>query len=231
MPSPISAYDLIASAFRKIGVLEAGETMAAGDGATGLQALNDVIETWNIEGLSLVGSLPVTFSTVAAQNTYTLGTGGNWSGQRPASITSAYCSVNGVDFPIGIWTLEEWMALPLKTLQQAIIERLVYVNAYPLGQVILYPTPSSVVTVTLNYESAISQVASVNTTLTLAPGYARALQYAVGQELQAEYGGSDVTAYARATKAILKRANRSSPVSSFDPTLTGGGVFIGARGY
>ena len=53
----------------------------------------------------------------------------------------------------------------------------------------------------------------------------------VGQELQAEYGGSDVTAYARATKAILKRANRSSPVSSFDATLTGGGVFIGARGY
>ena len=231
MPSPISAYDLIASAFRKIGVLEAGETMAAGDGSTGLQALNDVIETWNIEGLSLVGGLPVTFNTVAAQNTYTLGSGGNWNGQRPTEISSAYCSVNGVDFPIGIWTLEEWMGVPVKTLQQAIIERLVYENAYPLGQVILYPTPSSVVTVTLNYEAEIAQVASLNTVLTLAPGYARALQYAVGQELQPEYGGSDVTAYARATKAILKRANRKSPIASFDPTLTGGGVFIGARGY
>ena len=231
MPSPISAYDLIASGFRKIGVLAAGETMSAGDGATGLQALNDVIETWNIEGLSLVGALPVSFNTVAGQSTYTLGTGGNWSGQRPMSITSAYCTVSGVDFPIGIWSLEEWMAVPVKTLQQSIIERLAYVNAYPLGQVILYPTPASIVAVTLNYEDDIAQVADLNTVLTLAPAYARALQYAVGQELQAEYGGSDVSAYARASKAILQRANRSSPVARFDPMLTGGGVFIGARGY
>ena len=75
MPSPIAATDLIATAFRKLGVLADGETMPASEANAGLQALNDVIETWNIEGLSLVNGLPVAFNTVAGQSTYTIGVG------------------------------------------------------------------------------------------------------------------------------------------------------------
>ena len=231
MPSPITAYNLITAAMRKLGVLAVGEVPSADEANVGLNALNDVIETWNIEGLALVGGLPVAFNTVAGTNTYTIGIGGTWNGSRPANISSAYCTISGVDFPIGIWSLEEHMAQPVKTLQQGIIERLAYVNSMPLGNVILWPTPASAIAVTINYEDDIAQVASLATTLTLAPAYARALQYAVAVELQAEYGGQDLTTYARSTLAYIKRANRPSPVASFDPTLTGNGVFIGARGY
>ena len=89
MASPIAATDLIATAFRKLGVLADGETMPASLAAAGLQALNDVIETWSIETLSVIGTLPVAFNTVAGQATYTIGVGGNWNGQRPARIMSA----------------------------------------------------------------------------------------------------------------------------------------------
>ena len=231
MPSPISAYDLITTAMRKMGVLAAGETPSADEANTGLQALNDVIETFNLQNLALTGGLPATFTTTAGLNTYTIGVGGTWNGQRPVSIFSAYCTLTGVDFPIALWSLEEWMNEPVKSTQQPIIERMVYVNSSPLGNVILWPTPSQAVSVTLNYEDEISQVASLATTLTLPPGYARALQYAVAVELQSEFGGQDMTAYARATLAIIKRANRSAAVVQFDPALGGGSPFLGARGY
>ena len=219
----IAATDLIATAFRKLGVLADGETMPASEANAGLQALNDVIETWNIESLSVIAGLPVAFNTVAGQATYTIGVGGNWNGQRPARLMSAYCTVSGVDFQIGLWSLEEWMNIGVKSVQQQIIERIAYVNDYPLGKVICWPTPSAIVPVTLNYETAITAVASLATTLNFAPGYQRALQYAVAVELQAEFGGQDVSAYANSTKAILKRANRAPRAASFDPALTGGG--------
>lgn len=231
MPSPITAYDLITTAMRKLGVLAAGETPSADEANTGLQALNDVIETWNVEGMALVGSLPSTYTTTPGVNTYTVGVGGLWNGQRPAEIQSAYCTVSGVDFPIGIWTLEEWMDQPIKTVQQQVIERLVYVNSYPLGQVVLWPTPQQAIPVTINFNQEIADVTSLSTTLNLAPGYARALQYAVAVELQSEFGGQDMSAYAKATLAVIKRANAGPQIASFDSALTGGGRVVPARGY
>lgn len=231
MPSPITAVEIVSAGMRTIGALGVGETMSDAELTDGLRALNDVIETWNIEGLSIYGSLPDTFSTVAGQSTYTIGSGGNWNGLRPTEIGRAYCTVSGVDFPIGMWTLAEWMEEPVKNQQQQIIERLTYVNDYPLGQVILWPTPSSVISVTLDYPQAIGQAAGGSTSFNLPPGYARALQYAVAVELAPQYGAADVSAYARTTKAAIKRANRSLPVSQFDSALTGGGGAIAARGY
>lgn len=226
MPSPISAIDLITNAMRKMGVLAVGEVPSADEANTGLTALNDVIETWNLERLSLVGSLPSVVSTVVGQSTYSIGAGGNWNVDRPTMLTGAYCQVNGVDFPIGQWTLGEYLAEPIKTQQQQIIERFVYINDEPLGQVILWPTPMAIVPITLNYDQAITAVATLATTLTLAPGYARALQYAVGVELQSEFGGQDLSAYARSTKAVIKRANRTPQISGFDAALMGPGKLL-----
>jgi hypothetical protein len=228
VPSPIAAIDLITNAMRKMGVLAVGEVPSANEATVGLTALNDVIETWNLERLSLVGSLPASVVTVAGQNTYSIGPGGNWNVDRPVMLSGVYCTVNGVDFPVGSWTLGEYLSEPVKSQQQQIIERFVYINDEPLGQVILWPTPMTVIPITLNYDQSITSVPTIATTLTLAPGYARALTYAVGVELQAEYGGQDLSAYARSTKAAIKRANRQPQISGFDSALTGNGKLINA---
>lgn len=226
MPSPISAIDLITTAMRKMGVLAVGEVPSADEATAGLQALNDVIETWNLENLSLVGSLPSVVSTVAGQSTYTIGIGGNWNVDRPVHLSGAYCTVNGVDFAIAPWSLGEYLSEPVKSQRQIIIERFVYINDEPLGQVVLWPTPMQAIPITLDYEQAISSVPTIATVMTLAPGYARALQYAVAVELQSEFGGQDLSAYARSTKAAIKRANRQPQISGFDSALMGPGRLI-----
>jgi len=231
MPSPTTVQAIVTTAMRKINALAVGETPTAAELEDGIQALNDVLETWNIENLSIYGSLPTTFNTAAGQNTYTIGPGGDWAGIRPTAIHAAYCTVNSVDFPVAQWTLQEWMNQPIKTIQQQITERFVFVNDAPLARVILWPTPLYATTFTANYNQQLSAVSGGTDILNLAPGYTRALQYAVAVELQAEYGNKDVSAYAKATKAAIKRANRVTPVMGYDSLLTGGGRVVPARGY
>jgi hypothetical protein len=231
MPTPTTVLNIVTTAMRKINALAVGETPTAAELQDGIQALNDVLETWNIENLSIYGSLPTTYTTIAGKNTYTMGPGGDWDGIRPVAIQAAYCSVNGVDFPVSEWTLQEWMGQPIKATQQQITERFVFVNDAPLARVILWPTPLYATTFTANYNQKLGAVSSGSDVMTLAPGYVRALQYSVAVELQAEYGGPDVSAYAKATKAVIKRANRSLPVSGYDSLLVGGGRVVPARGY
>lgn len=226
-----AAIDLIGAAFRKLSAYAAGETLSAEDAATGLEALNDVIDTWNAEGLTLFNSMPTAFNTVVGTNTYTMGAGGTWGTTRPTSIGSAYCTVSGVDFPIEQWTIEEWEYVPIKTVQQQIIERFVYVNDYPQAKVILWPTPLQIIPVTLNFNQPLTSVANTATVLDMPPAYIRALQYAVAVELQPEFGGNDVSAMAKATKAVLMKSNRTPKLAGYDSALTGGGRFIPVRGY
>lgn len=220
MPSPIIAIDLIKTAMRLIGAIATGETPSAEESFDGLRALNDVLERWSLESLAVYGSLPEAFATVAGQATYSMGPGGNWNTDRPPTIDNLYTTVDGFDYPAAEWSLEQYNAVGLKSQRQPIVERWVFINDAPLAQVILWPTPSRATPITIDAPRILTQVAAVATTLILPPGYASALQYAVAEELAPQYGSPiDVSARARATKALIKRSNRTSRTMSFDPTL------------
>ena len=224
MPSPIAAIDLIKTAMRLIGVIATGETPTADEATDGLRALNDVLERWSIESLAVYGSLPDSFVTVAGQSTYTFGTGGNWNADRPPSIVGLYTTVDGVDYPAAEWSLEQYNAVALKTQRQPLVERWVFINDAPLARVILWPAPSQATAIVIDAPRILTQVPDVNTNLILPPAYASALQYATAEELAPQYGSPiDVGPRARATKALIKRANRTSRTMSFDPTLVPAG--------
>lgn len=224
MPSPITALKLIERAMQKIGTIAANETLAAEEANDGLDALNDVLETWSVEGLAVYGNLPEAFATVAGQSAYTYGPGGDWDAARPVMISNLYTSVQGVDYPASEWSLEQYNAVGIKSQRQPIVERWVFINDAPLAQVILWPAPSQATPITIDAPRLLTRVETVSDTLILPPGYVRALQYAVGDEMASEYGSPiDVSAKARATKAIIKRANRTSRVVNFDPALVPGG--------
>lgn len=220
MPSPIVALDLIKVALRHLGVLAESETPPADQAQDGLRALNDVLETWSNESLAVWGSSLDVFATVPGQATYTIGPGGNWNIDRPSDIAGGYTTWQGVDFPFSLWSLAEYEAVPIKTVPNAFPQRAVFINDSPLAQIILYPTPNMALAVHLDAPRILTQIPNVSTTLTLPPGYARALQYAVAVELAPSYGSPrDLTSQARSTLALLKRTNRQSTAMVFDPAL------------
>lgn len=223
MPSPIAVIDLIKTAMRLKGIIATGETPTADEITDGVRALNDVLEMWSTESYAVWGGSLQTFNTVAGQSTYTLGPGGNWNSDRPISLNHGYTSWQGSDFPMKAWTLAEYMGVAVKTIRSQIPERFVFINDAPLASVILYPVPSQAMPITFDVPRILTQVAGPATVMTLPPGYARALQYAVAEELGPQYGSPiDLGGAARASLAYIKRANRQSPIAAFDSTLLAG---------
>lgn len=223
MPSPTTVYDIVVKAMLHLGAIASGEVPNADEASDGLDAFNDVLETWSLQNLAIYGGDVEAFNTVAGQASYTIGPTGNWVTTRPQhDIAQAYCTVNSTDFPIGIWTQEEYNAVAVKQSGSQVIERLAYINDFPNGIIKLYPTPSAVVSVKLIWAAVLTSAPTLATVINLPPGYARALAYAVAVELSAQYGaGIDVSAQARSTLAYIKKANRTPPIVSFDSTLCG----------
>ena len=232
MPSPTTVIAVITKAMLHIGAIASGETPNANEASDGLDAFNDVLETWSLQNLAVYAGDVETFATVGGQASYTLGPTGNWVTTRPVqNIMGAYSTLSGVDFPITIWTAAQYNEIPVKASQSNIIERLAYINEFPNGIVKLYPTPSSAGSIKLDTARLLTAAATTADVIALPPGYMRALAYAVAVELTPQYGGAiDVSPQAMKTLAYIKRANRVSPVTRFDAALTSQ-VFIGARGY
>ena len=224
MPSPTTALELITRSMRLAKILTSGETLTAEEGQDALATLNDLLENWSTEPLSLWSTTNFAGSTVGGQATYTIGPGGNFNTTRPSEILGAYVTVNGVDFPVTPVGQLEYNAISLKTQQQPIAQKLLYVNDFPLGLVTLWPVPSQAVTLTMTFDRLLTQIPTLATAINYPPGAAKALRYALAVELASEYGAPVdpvLLSIASDAKADYKRSNKQPVKASFDISLTG----------
>lgn len=224
MPSPTTALDLITRSMKLAKILAAGETPTAEEATDALATLNDILENWDTEPLSLWSTTNFTGPTVAGQATYTIGPGGNFNTTRPSQVNDAYVTYSGVDFHVDVVGQEEYNAISLKTQQQPIAEKLLYVNDFPLGIITLWPVPSQAVNLTMTFDRLLTQLTSTATTINYPPGAAKALRYALAVELAVEYGSTQdpmLVALAADAKADYKRANKTPVKARYDGALVG----------
>jgi hypothetical protein len=168
------------------------------------------------------------FTLTAGQNSYTIGTGGDFNTARPIAIEGATLSINGADWPVQTMAYDDWAAVRLKTLTTGFVEYLYLDNNYPLGTVYLHPVPSALLTSTLTLYSrkAFTEFPNLTTSIDLPPGYVRAMKYQLALELAPEYQTSpdpSVISLAISSKAGIKRTNKRPVTSQIDPALLAGG--------
>lgn len=234
MPSPIAAVDLIQSSMRLVGILESGETATADEINDGLAVLNDVIEQWTTGTLSIWQTLNESFTLVPGQATYTIGPGGNFNTTRPVRIEGAYCTVQGVDFPIDIIDQLEFNLLSLKSQQEQIGLKLVYTNDMPLGRITLWPVPAAAIPLVLSTSTSLAPIATTSTSIEYPPGGAKALRYTLAVELAGEFGTpvlKTVMDTYRECVADFKRSMKRKVVSQFDQALAAPQYAVWQRGY
>ena len=234
MPTGIVVSDLIKSSMRLIGAIATGETPTAEEANDGLLVLNDMLENWSTETLSVWGTRNVSFNTVPGQAQYTIGPGGTFNGVRPIDIDDAYCTFSGVDFPIQIIGQEQYNQINLKTMQQPIVERMLYVNEFPLGVIIVWPVPAQVVPLVLTARDNLQGPVTLTSTLTGPPGFVKALRYCLAVEFAPEFGveaSATVVQVAMDAKADYKRTNLPAMEAQYDPALTTPQVALYQRGY
>ena len=232
MPSPTAAIDLITRAMKLAQILEVGETPTAEESTDALATLNDILENWDTEPLSLWGNANDVVNTVAGQATYTIGPGGNFNIDRPVRVNAAYVTVGGVDFTVEIIGQSQFNGINLKTQQQPIPYKMLYVAEFPLGLITLWPVPSQVVPLTLSMDRLLTQIPTIATTINYPPGAAKALRYQLAVELRSEYGlGVDpvMASIGADAKADYKRANKQPVVAGYDGALLGRGGYVNWR--
>lgn len=225
--------DLITGSLRLIGAIDPGEALDGQAALDALQALNGLIESMNLEHLlNPTGLNRVNVTTVPGQASYTIGTGGNFDTARPVAIDKAFVTLSGAEYEVEVVGDDEWAEIPLKSLQN-IPTRLYYEPESPLGVVFLHPVPSAAFPLALWVWDALPTYTTVNTTLTLGPGYLRMLRYNLAVELAPEYSKEPspvVVQIAMESKAAVKRANQITPLLGVDDALMqtstgmGGGI-------
>lgn len=224
MPSPTTAYDLIIRSMKLAKVIAAGETPTAEEATDALATLNDCLENWDTEPLSLWSTSNFVGATVAGQAFYTIGPGGNLDTTRPSQINGAFVTYSGVDFQVKPVAQLEFNQISLKTYQQPLPEKLLYVNDFPLGKITLWPVPSMGIPLTLSFDRVLTQIPALSTTINYPPGAAKALRYTLAVELAVEFGApvdAGLVALASDAKADFKRANKQPVRSNFDGALVG----------
>lgn len=234
MPSNVTATELIASSMRLFGALASNETPKAADIRDGLVVLNDLLENLSTESLSVFGSSNQTFNTVPGQAQYTIGPLGNWNTERPLNIDDAYCTLAGVDFPVEVIDQLAYNSISLKTMQQPLVNRLLYVNEFPLGVITLWPVPRQAIPVTLSMRRLLTFPVQATSVLTGPPGFMKMLRYSHAVEFAPEFGmepSATVVQVAMDAKADYKRSNMPEVVAKYDGAITSNQVALYQRGY
>lgn len=216
-------------ALRLLGVLASGVTPSTNEQADYLTAINAMLGTWDNEKLLSWAEQDESFSLVAAQSSYTIGSGGDFSTTRPVRIEGAYIVYQNISYPVEVIDDEQYAALPAKTSTASWPDRICYrpTMTSSKGTILVYPVPTLVSTLHLLTRTQWAPYVATTDTLTLPPGAEDALAYNLAVAIAPEYereASPTVQSKARETLAALKRVNGKPIRGSTDlPGLLGGG--------
>ncbi len=220
-----TAGDQINRALRLLGVLAEGETPSASTSQDGLVALNQMIESWSTERLSVFSTQDQIFTWPAGQITRTLGPSGNFSGNRPILFDDAtYYRDPGTNVSFGIKFInqQQYDGIAVKTVTST-YPQVIFVNmTYPDATMTVYPKPTRDLEWHFISVDELSNPATLATNLTFPPGYLRAFVYNLAMEIAPEFGvepSPQVTRIAMTSKRNLKRINNPDDIMSMPYSL------------
>jgi hypothetical protein len=215
-----SAGDQINRALRLLGVLAEGETPSAAMSQDALTALNQMLDSWSTERLSVFSTQDQIFTWPAGQITRTLGPSGDFVGIRPIMLDdSTYYrdpSTN-VSFGIKMINQQQYNGIAVKTVTST-YPQVMWVNMEnPDISMTIYPKPTRDLEWHFVSAKELSQPVVLATTLAFPPGYLRAFTYNLAMEIAPEFGiepSPQVQRIAMTSKRNLKRINNPDDVMS-----------------
>lgn len=220
-----TAGDQINRALRLLGVLAEGETPSAAVSQDALVALNQMIDSWNTERLSIFNTIDQVFEWPAGEIQRHLGPTGDFVGVRPVLLDdSTYYRDPGTNVSFGIKFInqQQYDGIAVKTVTST-YPQVMWINMeYPNIQMTIYPKPTRLLEWHFISVQELDQPALLNTELTFPPGYLRAFVYNLAMELAPEFGvepSQQVQRIAMVSKRNLKRINNPDDVMSMPYSL------------
>ena len=222
-----SAYDQIVGAMRLLGVLAEGETPSAETANDGLFALNQMIDSWDTERLSVFSTQDQVFSWPSGERTRTLGPTGDFVGLRPVLLDDATYfrdPQTNVSYGIKFINQQQYDGIAVKTVTST-YPQVIFTNmTYPDIEMVIYPVPLRLLEWHFISVEKLTQPALLSTEMSFPPGYLRAFRYNLACELAPEFGvepSPTVSRIAMYSKRNLKRINNPDDIMALPYSIVG----------
>jgi len=205
---------------RLLGVLAEGETPGASVSQDAMMALNQMIDSWNTERLSVFCTQDQVFTWPAGEINRTLGPTGDFVGLRPVLMDDAtYYRDPGTNVSFGIKFInqQQYDGIAVKTVTST-YPQVMFVNmTFPNVDMTVYPRPTRDLEWHFVSVQELNRPADLSTTLYYPPGYLRAFTFNLAMEFAPEFGvepSPQVQRIAMTSKRNLKRINNPDDVMS-----------------
>jgi hypothetical protein len=214
-----TAGDQINRALRLLGILAEGETPSAATSQDALTALQQMVDSWNTERLSVFCTQDQVFNWPVGQIKQTLGPSGDFVGNRPIQLDDGtyFRAPSGVSYGIKIINQDQYNGIAVKTSTSTFPQVIFINNTFPNVEMYIYPRPTQLLEWHFISVQELSQPALLNTELFFPPGYMRAFAYNLAMEIAPEFGvepSPQVQRIAMTSKRNLKRINNPYDVMS-----------------
>jgi hypothetical protein len=220
-----TAGDIINGSLRLLGVLAEGEVPSAETSQDALRAMDQMIDSWNTERLSVYATQDQVFTWPSGQLSRTLGPSGDFAGNRPVLLDDATYFKDpgtGVSYGIKFINQQQYDGIAVKTVTST-FPQVIFVNmTYPDVEMFVYPRPTRDLEWHFISVEELTQPATLATVLHFPPGYLRAFRYNLACELAPEFGvepSPQVQRLAMASKRNLKRINNPDDIMSMPYSL------------
>lgn len=208
-----TAATLINRALRLILVMPSGESPTAQETTDALTALNAMLESWNNDRLlAAYCMVDNSLTMVINTQTYTVGVSGNLNITRPIKFEDAYMTQSSVDSPVKLIDQDLWDVISFKTSTSSLVTKAFYNPTMTTSQGTLkvWPVPSAANVLHLITRISLADFAASTDTVTLPPGYERAITYNLAVEMAPEFNKpvpQIVMQTAIQSLAMIKRTN------------------------
>ena len=222
--STYTAGEQINRALRLLGILAEGETPSASMSNDALMALNQLIESWNTERLSVFCTQDQVFNWPAGVLSRTLGPTGDFIGLRPVLFDDAtyFKAPSGVSYGIKFINQQQYNGIAVKNVTST-YPQVIFVNmTFPNVEMYIYPKPTQVLEWHFVSVQELTEPATLDTQLNFPPGYLRAFTYNLAMEFAPEFGvepSPQVQRIAMTSKRNLKRINNPDDVMALPYAL------------
>jgi hypothetical protein len=219
-----TAGQQIERALRLLGVLAEGETPSAATSQDALMALNQMIDSWQTERLSVFSTQDQIFTWPAGLISRTLGPSGDFIGLRPILLDDStyFRAPTNVSYGIKFINQQQYNGIAVKTVTST-YPQVMWVNmTFPNIEMYVYPRPTQDLEFHFVSVEELNNPANLSTVLYYPPGYLRAFTYNLAMEFAPEFGvepSPQVQRIAMTSKRDLKRINNPDDVMALPYAL------------
>ena len=208
-----TAAELIDGSLRLLGVLAEGEQPSVAVMQDSIMAMNQMIQSWDTERLSVFSTQDQVFTWPAYTMSRTIGPTGDFVGNRPIEIDDATYfkdPSSGLSFGVKLINQQQYDGIAFKTVTSTYPQVMWVNNTFPDMEMTVYPVPIKALEWHIISVETLTEVSSVATDMYFPPGYLRAFRYNLACELAPEFGvepSPQVQRIAMSSKRNIKRIN------------------------